>query len=66
MARVSDFTEAIVEVMTDPDVTDQYPAGLAPADILGEVWKKHPGEFQLCTVIDVCHEKEAVYDRIHR
>jgi hypothetical protein len=52
----SDFTHAIVEVMQDTDTA------LSPADILAQVWERNPGEFQLCTVIDVCHEKEAVYD----
>jgi hypothetical protein len=57
---MSDFTTAICEVMTDREVTSKYPEGLSPSDILSEVWKKHPGEFSLCTVIDVCHEKDAM------
>ena len=52
---MSDFTNAIVEVMRDTKVA------LSPVEILEQVWERNPGEFQLCTVIDVCHEKEAVY-----
>lgn len=55
---MSDFTNAIVEVMRDTEVA------LSPAEILDKVWERNPGQFQLCTVIDVCHEKENVYDRL--
>jgi hypothetical protein len=61
MNRVTDFTHAIYEVIHDRDVMSQHPEGIAPADILAEVWKKYPGQFQLCTVIDVCNEMDAVY-----
>jgi hypothetical protein len=55
---MSDFTNAIVDVMRDTTVA------LSPAEILEQVWERNPGQFQLCTVIDVCHEKDAVYARI--
>jgi hypothetical protein len=42
-----------------------YPEGIAPVEILDEVQTKYPGEFLLCTVIDVCHEKDAVYEVLH-
>ncbi len=61
---MSDFTKAICEVMSDQTVTSSYPEGLSPAEILSEVWNMYPGEFQLCTVIDVCHERTAVYERL--
>lgn len=58
---ITDFTRAIYDVIHDSAVMRGYPEGIAPAEILSEVWKKHPGEFQLCTVIDVCHERDNVY-----
>lgn len=58
---VTDFTHAIYNVIHDREVMKNYPEGIAPAEILQEVWKANPGEFQYCTVIDVCHEKDAVY-----
>ena len=57
----SDFTRAIRDVITDKDFTSQHPEGLAPVDILNEVHRRNPGEFIYCTVIDLLHEKDAVY-----
>ena len=57
----SDFTRAIKAVLADKGIMGHYPEGITPAEILQEVWNLYPGEFQLCTVIDVCHEKENVY-----
>ena len=58
---MSDFTNAIREVLRDPGIMGHYPEGIAPVEILQEVQQLYPGEFTLCTVIDVCHERENVY-----
>jgi hypothetical protein len=62
---MNDFTVAIVEVLRDKELMAHYPEGIAPVEILDEVQTKYPGEFLLCTVIDVCHEKDAVYEVLH-
>lgn len=57
----SPLSDAVREVMQDPEMQRKYPQGLNAVDVLTEIRAREPGAFPLCTVIDVADELQSIY-----